>query len=435
VSQDALLEGSGSGGKQQWRGRAQQISLLKDKLRDAQRQLDSAATAVQEGGAPTVKLGERPESARQDRNRNRQEDQIAKMEKERRVELERLQAEVVQVNERAAMMKRKMESSTARCKTLEGTVGSLKKKLVLVLDKSTHDDKLIAEQRRHGVKLPPGGGADSEGAGAQRKRDGGGGARKGGYSAEMALKDSQIKRQEHIILALRDELRVQQGAGGGGTAQQQLEELALEAEKMAELNMSLRRQLEQREAGDGRCGRAEVAELRAQAEEDSKQFAALMEAKEEEVQLLQETLREQQYVYRDALAQIQPQLPVQQRQTHSLAEESSQRSPGNHGQTSLAQVTPQRRSAGDDDDMENLLQTNEQLRGQVHLSSPVSSPRNRTCRFSTNLSHVAQLDGLRSEMNSRGDEVESFQEGQDDAKEGARCMRAGSDPRGLHGSR
>eukprot|EP01052_Picozoa_sp_SAG31_P039531 SAG31_NODE_5501_length_2499_cov_1.627083_1_plen_320_part_10 len=148
----ATLHGEG------WRGRAQQITLLKEKLREMRRQLDSAAAAAAAGGAiGTVPLTQLPPgSARgksgtdaDDRNRKH----LEKMEKDRRGETERLQAECQKKTEELAEAKAKQRQLSSRCKTIEDQLGSLKKKLILVLQKSEHDDKLIAELRKSGASM------------------------------------------------------------------------------------------------------------------------------------------------------------------------------------------------------------------------------------------------------------------------------------------
>eukprot|EP01051_Picozoa_sp_SAG22_P009204 SAG22_NODE_750_length_7481_cov_19.618667_5_plen_137_part_00 len=72
------------------------------------------------------------------------------------------------------------------------------------------------------------------------------------------------------------------------------------------------------------CLPLQLAELARQAEADRLQFAELMAAKEEEVQLLQETLREQQQVYKEALTHIGQQQQMAQQYHHHQQQKQQQ---------------------------------------------------------------------------------------------------------------
>ena len=446
------LEGDG------WRGRAQQISLLKDKLREGRRQLDAAAAAAAAGGVATVPLppaaatagGERGRVTADDRNRQN----IAKIEKERRGENERLQAECQQKTEELAEARAKHRQITSRTKTVEKQLASLKQKLILVLEKSTHDDKLIAELRKtSGPCDTAGPSRHPAAAAARRKREGlapTDGKPKGNF-AELALKGAQIKRQEALILSLSDELRSRQEAeaargnedklvaskeAAAERERAELEALKVEASAMASMNVGLKRQLEHAHAsqlnsprrGGGAGGNgglpggydvphgAEqeapggVGEVfRRQAEQDRRNFAELMEAKEEEVQLLQETLREQQYVYKEALAHIgsqQQSAPAQQ-----------------------PQPQPPQQAVGGARSPKRTLEAAESLSS---YSSPGRSPGRVDPSRSGNIGELltandnlhAELEELRSEAASRLSHVD------DESDDDTVWTKAGSDPRG-----
>jgi hypothetical protein len=266
VDLKAIVEEGGG-----WKGRAQQISLLKDKLRESKRALEATRHTAQ-SGAPTMTMAEMQaqsaasEALAADRGyaldeKNRKH--LSEIGRDRRRETEELEANVTQLQEQNAALKKKNDGASARVKNLEKDMKAMKGKVLLVLEKSNTDDKLIAALKEQ-VRTGGGGGGGGGGAGGKPVK----------MTAPLKQKEQQIDRQEKIILALRAELN---------TAQQRVEEVSrsasrstegdveamralhIEAEKMTELNSVMQQQLEQE-----RNARAQVekqlreAEMRAE---------------------------------------------------------------------------------------------------------------------------------------------------------------------------
>eukprot|EP00158_Paraphelidium_tribonemae_P003282 Partr_v1_DN26020_c1_g1_i2_m382 len=110
-----------------WRGRAQQISLLKDKLHEMERRV-----AVYESGAGTEEF-------------TRLTDQAAGSNSVRLLadELEKANEEIARVQEVNQKLKQKGTATKARIRSLEDTVQQLKAKLQTVLEKTALDDQMI----------------------------------------------------------------------------------------------------------------------------------------------------------------------------------------------------------------------------------------------------------------------------------------------------
>ena len=237
-----IAEGGG------WRGRAQQISMLKDKLRESKRALDATRTSVQ-GAAPTLTMAEMqaqaqasaalaqdPAYAIDQKNRKH----ISELGRKGRRETEELEARLQQALDAKDAQRQKYEGASARVKNLEKDMKAMKAKVLLVLEKSTNDDKLIAALKEQ-VRV-------------------GGGAAGGGQvpmTAPLREKEAQIDRQEKIILALREEVHAAQQREGASQAAESdgdvaaLRALHAEAEKMTELNTRLQSQLEEERATRG----------------------------------------------------------------------------------------------------------------------------------------------------------------------------------------
>ncbi|KAL1519457.1 hypothetical protein AB1Y20_022978 [Prymnesium parvum] len=161
---ELLDEGSGA------KGRAQQIALLKEQLRElARRAGDGVAPAADE----------------------RQRSNLSGIEAERRRELERLLLRENQLVGEVAEAKKKVDAQAARIKILEGDVKSKKEKLLVLLRKSDADDQLVGALRAELEKTRAGG---EEGKGEQ-------------LAQRVAQQQAQITRQEQIILSLRDQLQ------------------------------------------------------------------------------------------------------------------------------------------------------------------------------------------------------------------------------------
>uniref|UniRef100_A0A6V2MKL6 Uncharacterized protein n=2 Tax=Emiliania huxleyi TaxID=2903 RepID=A0A6V2MKL6_EMIHU len=176
-----LLEG-GSGA----RGRAEQISLLRDQLREAQRRAmtDNGGLA----GGPSS-----PGSRGEERARER----LQQMEQERRHDHERLLVVEQQLRAELDESRRRADALAARIKNLEADVRSKRDKLKLLLDKSDNDNQLVSALRaelercrQSSGKLSPQGDVP-----ARRVAD---------LATRAAEQQAQIGRQEKIIGSLRE---------------------------------------------------------------------------------------------------------------------------------------------------------------------------------------------------------------------------------------
>lgn len=121
-----------------WRGRAQQIILLKSKVKEWKRRYENASASPKSSTSSTT--GSMSSTFDVD-DRNRQ--QLEKLEHKARVELAETKKEVVEKNEIIADFKLKVEALNARNRTLEKTIQDLKVKLGRVLEKTNTDNKLI----------------------------------------------------------------------------------------------------------------------------------------------------------------------------------------------------------------------------------------------------------------------------------------------------
>ena len=111
-----------------WRGRAQQIITLQNRVSELKQQLEK--------GRPTATEGASRADARQKAAIQKLECERKKTLGESRLELESLQSEYVKAQQQCGALR-------ARNKTLTADVKSLKSRLVTLLEKNAHDDELI----------------------------------------------------------------------------------------------------------------------------------------------------------------------------------------------------------------------------------------------------------------------------------------------------
>lgn len=418
VDLKAVVDGGGG-----WKGRAQQISLLKDKLRESKRALEATRHTME--NAPTMTMADmQTQSAASaalaaDRGfaldeKNRKH--LSEIGRDRRRETEELEAKVTQLQEQNATLKKKNDGASARVKNLEKDMKAMKAKVLLVLEKSTNDDKLIAALKEQ-VRA---GGGDGGGAGSM------GGKAK--MSTSLRQKEQQIDRQEKIILALRAELnnaqqRAEQASRSATRSAdgdiEAMRALHVEAEKMTELNSVLAQKLEQESAARAELEKElRAAEMRAEmgvraeprpnrptadqgppAEPAAPDRASLAEyryrvgaleeqlqatrreiaAKEDEILLLQQTVQQQQEMMEQQLQLV----AQQQEKINSPASGTgaSLAAGSHHGEptTPRQDAAPppgQMRANGDlggddgysesgDEGMDHLMNTNERLRDEL----------------------------------------------------------------------
>lgn len=185
----------GQGG---WRGRAQQIALLKARLREAQGGEHPGEGGRARGGDPAEERARKALAAREQEKKGRLAEALVKE--------QALEAKCVDYAG-------KVEALTARIKTLEHTQKSLKEKLQLLLTKSDGDDELIAalkSQLADGTVAAKGDATDVDGL------------------------RQQVDRQEQIIISLQGEVDRLGGAEGMVTT------LRTENDKLRELCSLLR---------------------------------------------------------------------------------------------------------------------------------------------------------------------------------------------------
>nr|CAB3228146.1 coiled-coil domain-containing protein 13-like [Phallusia mammillata] len=108
-------------GAQGFRGRAQQVTALQDKVRDLEQKLKGSA------------------SPKEDKNMTR----IRNMERMRKEQNDTLKEDLVKLQEQSHEFQRKWEASKARGKVLAGEVKSLKAQIGVLTDKGRHDNELI----------------------------------------------------------------------------------------------------------------------------------------------------------------------------------------------------------------------------------------------------------------------------------------------------
>ncbi|XP_046404240.1 coiled-coil domain-containing protein 13-like isoform X2 [Ischnura elegans] len=126
----AMSTSSPSGGNAvPWRGRAQQVTLLKAKISELQQKLKRAGAISVTGLNSLSDLCE-PDCMKRDREK-------------RLAEVEKLEASLQEAEKQASEWKRKAEVSRARSAAKQAEMEALKSRLSTVMAKGEHDDQLI----------------------------------------------------------------------------------------------------------------------------------------------------------------------------------------------------------------------------------------------------------------------------------------------------
>ncbi|KAK3286393.1 hypothetical protein CYMTET_6053 [Cymbomonas tetramitiformis] len=268
LGEDVPLERALEGGE--WRGRAQQISLLKEKVKDLKEKLLQAGEGGTgaAGGAATVAGGgvtgsgeDAPPVRKAGEALYRKN--IEKLEKDRKSQIEKLESELDAAREEATAAKKRQDAATARKSAVEAELKSLKGQIHTLIEKTENDDKLINALRTELTKArKQGGGAASEGgsgnSGSASHRAVSGRKEKFVGSSAQALEgklaeqesviqqlETQIKRQEMIIGALQQQV----AAGGSGPGNDEdIRVLEVETEKLEELVALFKTRLMEEEA-------------------------------------------------------------------------------------------------------------------------------------------------------------------------------------------
>ena len=177
-----------------WRGRAQQIILLKEKIRDLRKELGR-----------TTSVPESPSARLQEKNRKT----LQKLEGTKRREKELLAKELDTMGGEFRALKKRHEATCSRKQTIEAENKDLKQNMGMLLAKTQNDDRLIeafkkelqflrdkAEASDAGIAMSP---APNKRVVTIRGNQ--------GISAGANKKlQEQVQRQEKIILALTNKL-------------------------------------------------------------------------------------------------------------------------------------------------------------------------------------------------------------------------------------
>ena len=124
-----------------WRGRAQQIILLKAKIKELKRKYDGMN--VPSETASVISIGSSNSAASSADVDDKSRRQLEKLEQKARVELSEMKREVMEKNEAIAELKMKIDALNARTRTLEKANQDYKTKLARLLEKTNTDNKLI----------------------------------------------------------------------------------------------------------------------------------------------------------------------------------------------------------------------------------------------------------------------------------------------------
>ncbi|XP_049337892.1 coiled-coil domain-containing protein 13 isoform X1 [Astyanax mexicanus] len=125
-----------------WRGRAQQILALQNRVRDLEQQLSSASSRKMPGDLSLEEEGMLGNGVHL-RNQDKNHSYIRSMERDRKEMLEKLSADHDLLLNELSDLKKKLEASKARNRVLTTELRSLKTQISTLLDKGKHDDELV----------------------------------------------------------------------------------------------------------------------------------------------------------------------------------------------------------------------------------------------------------------------------------------------------
>eukprot|EP00197_Chlamydomonas_leiostraca_P004101 CAMPEP_0202872114 /NCGR_PEP_ID=MMETSP1391-20130828/20448_1 /ASSEMBLY_ACC=CAM_ASM_000867 /TAXON_ID=1034604 /ORGANISM="Chlamydomonas leiostraca, Strain SAG 11-49" /LENGTH=361 /DNA_ID=CAMNT_0049553077 /DNA_START=33 /DNA_END=1114 /DNA_ORIENTATION=- len=163
-----------------WKGRREQIIALRDQVRALRAAQGLAGDSRQEAAAKKA---------------------LGKISGARAAELDRLTAELAAARAEVEALRQKHDAAVQRRKVLEAEMGGMRDKVAVVLDKTANDDRLIAALR---AELAAANRRAAVSAGAARTPDEDELWQEVGVLRRRAAEqDSQIERQEQIILALQ----------------------------------------------------------------------------------------------------------------------------------------------------------------------------------------------------------------------------------------
>jgi len=138
VNIQAILNGTSN-----WRGRQQQIIALQEKLNELKSRTAMNSTLGQnddwDGNSLAMKYDETMSIAQQ-----RQRDEIRRLERERKDQTEQQKQEIQTLRQEQQTLKDKFEQSKTRNTVLTNELKTLREQLKTSLEKSKHDDELVA---------------------------------------------------------------------------------------------------------------------------------------------------------------------------------------------------------------------------------------------------------------------------------------------------
>ena len=195
-----------------WKGRAEQIRVLKSRVKELKKDLQTAQAAQPMSLAPehSPRYGGRspipggnplgpnvniPGSLDDFDERHKRE--YSRISKDRMSELQSLTTELERTRNEQQEMKFKLDASLSRNKTLDTQIANLKSKMAILLEKLKNDDQLIDALK---VELE-----------VARRRSGPGispGAKVSELQQQITDLNQQVDRQQQIILSLRKEAGV-----------------------------------------------------------------------------------------------------------------------------------------------------------------------------------------------------------------------------------
>ncbi|KAI9144954.1 hypothetical protein BKA69DRAFT_1052242 [Paraphysoderma sedebokerense] len=223
VSFDKLLKDSSN-----WKGRAQQIAILKDKVKTLTQKILSynESPIDPQTSDNALQLMQNPIDNVHETNHKRL---IQKIEMERKKETAAILTDLQNLKDDYGQLKKKYEASVARNRTLEADNKNLRAKVAIVLEKTKNDDQLISAFQREIDELK----------------------REGSCASTEALQNV-CTEQEKIISQLREEIFKQNAALTSTTfprssSQTNDGHCDLELAKLRELRETLSARLEEKD--------------------------------------------------------------------------------------------------------------------------------------------------------------------------------------------
>ncbi|KAK9826562.1 hypothetical protein WJX74_003036 [Apatococcus lobatus] len=167
-----------------WRGRAQQISLLRDRVREAS--LQQGTTGMSTGS----------------RHNSRHRAHLESMRAGQQQETERLRSEVAAFQNELDRQKLRSDSAVARMQTRAAEMKSIKAKLAVLLDKNSNDDKLIEALRAELVSAKSGSNVKAADVVSKEELF----KQIGALQQAAAVQHRRTEDQHQLIQALKDQL-------------------------------------------------------------------------------------------------------------------------------------------------------------------------------------------------------------------------------------